>query len=295
MTIIQENWSDNVGLLAQFLKEQDYSANTKRAYRNDIQSFVKWFESANAEPFRPDRVTVSDVVGFRTSMRSSGKSVATVNRCLNALRAFFGWLVETGSIPKSPVTKVKELGRQQLAPKGLEQSEIRRLLRECELRRDNRTQTIFALLAYTGIRVGELCKLRISDLTIKERTGSILIRSGKGAKERTVPLPAEVRRILREHIPQIGGPDEAFVFQGQRGPLTPTGVRTIFRKYAQIVGFTIYPHLFRHTFAHAALTASNNDLVGVSQLLGHESINTTAIYTQRSHKELGGILDKVSF
>ena len=295
MTIIQENWSDNVSLLAQFLREQDYSVNTKRAYRNDILSFSKWFENANAEPFSLERVTASDLVGFRTAMRCSGKSVATVNRGLNALRAFFKWLVETDVLPKSPVEKVKELGRQQLAPKGLEAAQVRRLLRECELRQDFRAQTIFALLAFTGIRVGELCQLRYSDLTIKERTGSILIRSGKGAKERTVPLPAQVRHILRDHYQQVSSPDEAFVFQGQRGPLTPTGVRAIFKKYGQIVGIPIHPHLMRHTFASAALTASNNDLVGVSQLLGHESVNTTAIYTQRSHQELGGISEKVSF
>lgn len=295
MATSQGNWSDNVGLLGQFLEEHDYSANTKRAYRNDILSFGKWFETANDEPFRLERVTVSDLVGFRTSMRSSGKSVATVNRGLNAIRAFFKWLVETGILPKNPVDKVKELGRQQLAPKGLEAVQVRKLLRECELRQDYRAQTIFALLAFTGIRVGELCQLRVSDFSIRERSGSILIRSGKGAKERTVPLPAQVRHILKEHFPGISSPEEDFAFRGQRGPLTPTGVRAIFGKYSKIVGFKIYPHLFRHTFAHAALAASNNDLVGVSQLLGHESINTTAIYTQKSHKELGGILDKVSF
>ena len=121
------------------------------------ESSPAWFTAANAEPFRVARVTTRDITDFRDHLRrEQNQAVATVNRALVTLRRFFGWLVENGHVPSNPAKPVKELRRQQLAPKGLDRSQVRRLLREVELRQDVRADAIFSLFLYTGCRVGDL-------------------------------------------------------------------------------------------------------------------------------------------
>ena len=91
---------------------------------------------------------------FRDFLRREKKqAVATVNRCLVTLRRFFGWLADQGHVAANPAKPVKELRRQQLAPKGLDRSQVRRLLREVELREDIRANAIFSLFLWTGCRV----------------------------------------------------------------------------------------------------------------------------------------------
>ena len=158
---------NEAGLVVSFLDGNDFSWNTRKAFKTDLQKFARWFATGNAEPFRVERVTVRDVVDFRNHLRRErGQAVSTVNRALVALRRFFDWLISIGKTESNPVKSVKELRRQQLAPKGLERSEVRRLLREVELRNDVRANAIFSLLLYTGCRVGDLVNLELSDLMI---------------------------------------------------------------------------------------------------------------------------------
>ena len=102
-----------------------------------MRKFARWFSSANREPFTVGRVTVRDITDFKDYLRREcGQAVSTVNRALVTLRGFFQWLADQGHVPANPVKQVKELKRQPLAPKGLERSQVRRLLREVELRQD---------------------------------------------------------------------------------------------------------------------------------------------------------------
>ena len=150
-----KNWSDNVfglvpvgpgeaTLVAAYLADQDYAANSRRVVLQDVRKFAAWFAQANAEPFRIARVTTRDVTDFKDWLRRErGQAVLTVNRCLVTLRRYFAWAVDKGHIPTNPAKPVKELRRQQLAPKGMERTDVRRLLREIELRQDVRANAIF--------------------------------------------------------------------------------------------------------------------------------------------------------
>src|SRR5205814_1670068 len=114
------------GHIARFLDGHDFSAGTRRAFANDLRKFVRWFTSANREPYRAARVTVRDVADFRDHLRrEQGQAVATVNRALVAARRFLGWLADQGHIPSNPAAGVKELRRQPVAPKGLDRAAIR--------------------------------------------------------------------------------------------------------------------------------------------------------------------------
>ena len=91
---------------------------------------------------------------------------------------------------------MKELRRQQLAPRGLDRSQVRRLLREVELRGDIRANAVFHLFFYTGCRISDLVNLELPDLMLNQRSGTVVIRHGKGNKQRSVPLPLPARRAM---------------------------------------------------------------------------------------------------
>ena len=274
-------------LLAGFLESQDYADQTKRAIVSDLTKFAAWFVEVNHEEFTTKRITKRDVADFRRAMRQQRQqAVATVNRALVSIRKYLGYLVKEGHLEENLAEGVKELRKTQLAPQGLQRTEVRRLLRQAEALRDCRASAVFHLFCFTGIRVSELAGLCRSDVKIGPRSGSITIRNGKGNKERCVPLCKDAREAISKYLTVRPQSESDRLFMGKRGPLSSRAVRFVCDKYAKQLGLDFSPHLLRHTFAKAYLDQSSNDLVGLAAILGHENLQTTRRYCQPSAERL---------
>ncbi len=287
---------------SEFLNEQDISANTVNALILDIRKFAKWFTTANQEPWDIERVTIRDISDFKEHLRTEKRQAAsTINRNLASIRKYFKWLSGKGCIEVNPTIGIKELKKQPLAPQGLTRAEVRKLLREVELRKDIRSKGIFSLILYTGARLSDVVSLELSDVMINDRSGTVFYRYGKGSKQRTVPLPLNARKALSEYISTRPPVESQKVFLGERGALNSRGVQAVFEKYRALTGIgNLHCHVLRHTFSHNFLSSAekggaSGNLVQLASILGHESLNTTAIYTKNSVEQLAEATDRMVY
>ena len=270
------------------LTRQQVAAKTMRSYHSDLVQFARWFEGSTGEAFRAAAVTPTDVRDYKAHLVSvERRQPATVNRRLAALRRFFLWAKAVGRCTDVVTDSIKGVPASPRSPKSLEKREVDRLVRMAERSGRKRDLALLQVLRHTGIRVGELCDLRLDDVDVSERKGSLSVRQGKGAKFRTIPLNADVRHALAVYLAVRPRTEDDHLFVGQRGRgLSEAAVWYLVSKYARQAGLEdVSPHTLRHTFGKQLLDATK-DLVAVAALLGHEKLETTAIYTQPSERDL---------
>ena len=280
--------TDHFDEFEQALVEEGKSPLTVKNYLSDLKHFATWFEGTNGEALAPQRITLLDVRAYKSHLMTVRKfKPATVNRRLASLSRYCRWAKKQGLMQNDPTDEVKGVSQVKAAPKALGRLELRRLLREVHKSGVGRDIAIVEVLANTGLRVGELAKLTLDDLELSARKGKLTVRSGKGNKYREVPLNADARRALRAYLglwPQDG--DRA-LFLGQRGNgLTSSAIWRVVKKYGQRAGLEISPHTLRHTFGTRLVRRKGIDLVTVAAMMGHESLETTAIYTQPSEEDM---------
>jgi site-specific recombinase XerD len=279
---------EEVGVFVQDLERQEVAAKTRLNYRSDLRCFARWFIGVDDEPFTAAAVTPTDLRDYRTYlMQEERRMPATVNRRLAALRKFFTWAKATARIQELPTDAIKGVEASPRAPKALDKRELDRLLRTVEKERHKRDLAIVLTLRHTGLRVSELCALRRGDVELGERKGSVTVRAGKGSKYRVVPLNLDARKAIQEYLAVRPAVSDDHLFIGQRHQgLSPQAVENLVRKYARLAGLTdVTPHTLRHSFGKGLLDAGV-DLVAVAALLGHSRLETTAIYTHPSNRDL---------
>lgn len=188
----------------------------------------------------------------------------------------------------------KPVAIQKAPPKSLERREQNRFLREAERRGKLRDLALVRVMLSCGLRVGEVVAVKISDLDIGERRGKLVVREGKGNKYREVPVPPEARRAIQEWLGELNikHPDRPWLFPNRKGERISTRyVERIVKQIALRAEVEAVPHTLRHTCATNMLR-SGADLVTVAQILGHESLDTTAIYTRADERTLAEAVER---
>lgn len=276
-------------ILEQFeaeLARQGKAPATRRGYLADLRRFAAWIQQTYGEPFDPARLVREDVRAYRAHLLTvQRRKPATINRRLAALGAFCRWATAVGLLKTDPTDGIETVQQTQPPPRALSASELRRLVRRAQQKGNPLHVAVITVLAHTGLRVTELCRLRLQDVEMSERKGRISVY-GKGDRYREVPLNAEARRALKEYLAVRPASAAPQVFIGQRGPLTESGVWRIVHKYALLAGLEgVSPHVLRHTFATRLLREAGTDLVTVADLLGHADVRTTTRYTLPSQAD----------
>jgi integrase/recombinase XerC len=273
------------------------SANTLLAYTRDLRLFGEWFAFTNGKGLSPERITPVDVREYRSHLLAvKNFKPATVNRKLASLSAFCEWAREAGLIPANPVQGIFLVGEVRPAPRWLAKNDQCALLRAVQERGKTRDIALITLMLHSGLRVSEVSNLKVGDIRISPRKGSVRVRGAEGEKIRSVPLNVDSRKAVRTYLEELGGIEgDRWLFMGKRGErLKPSGIRYLVKRYAHDARLEeVTPHTLRHTFGKN-LVDTGVPLDRVASLIGHESVDTTRIYTRPSERSLQQEVEKVA-
>ena len=291
------NWSQALTDYCQYLKiERGLSDNSIANYRLDIKKLMNWLELHEISQ-SPTVITEETIQQFIYEIAKE-VNPRSQSRIISGLRGFFNYMVFEEFRTTNPLTLIEspKIGRK--LPDTLSTDEIDLLIRCVDLSKPQgeRNRAIIETLYGCGLRVSELISLKISDLFFQE--GFIKV-TGKGNKERFVPIGQttikyiEIYRSEVRNHQTIAKAAQDTLFLNRRGKgLTRAMIFTIVKQLAEIAGIqkTISPHTFRHSFA-THLLENGADLRAIQQMLGHESITTTEVYTHIETAHLSKIIN----
>jgi integrase/recombinase XerD len=287
------DWEKTINQFKSFLKlEKSLSPNSISAYETDIRKLVAFFE-INKQNTSPIQVSFTDLKNFLEWINQFGLNERSQARIISGLKAFFKYLLLENLIEKNPsgLLESPRLGRK--LPEVLSIDEIDRIISSIDLSlpEGQRNKAIIETLYSCGLRVSELVNLKISNLYFND--GFVRV-TGKGDKERLVPIGQKAIKEIklyfqdRNMLPNIDKASENVVFLNRRGKkLSRITIFDFIKKLvvkAQI-NKNVSPHTFRHSFA-SHLIEGGADLRAVQDMLGHESITTTEIYTHLDREYL---------
>lgn len=266
-----------------YLKYQkNYSDYTIENYHRDILEF---FDYLDREVLDYKSVVYSDLRFFLMYLKDEKKDKnSSIDRKLSSLRGFYQYLANEGIVSNNVFSLLNGPKKEKKLPRYFEYNELESLFEACDLSNalGQRDRLILEMLYATGVRVGELVSIKVSDINFSSRTILIL---GKGNKERIVPYGDYCEEILKLYLKDgylsLNNQNSPYLFLNARGgKLTERGVRYLLEEIIKktSVQKNISPHMIRHSFATHLLN-QGCDLMTVQKLLGHESIKATQIYT----------------
>ncbi len=270
--------------------EKGSSLHTLEAYSRDLRRFAAHMRGQ--EIASPGDVNAGHLVAFLGTLRGEGLSATSINRTLAAVRGFYKYLLRTGHIPENPLTKVGLAKVWMRLPDTLSRKEMEDFLGKPDDSKPEglRDRAMFELLYATGLRVSELVTLTVN--SVNWQVGC-LTATGKGGKERIVPIGRVAAAFLRRYVDEVRplllkGKKSDILFLSRRGEgLTRQAIWKMIRKYALLAGLQkkVHPHTFRHSFA-THLLEGGADLRAVQVMLGHADIATTQVYTHVTRDRL---------
>jgi integrase/recombinase XerD len=283
------NWELLIKQFTHYLKiERSLSANSIEAYVHDVQ-LLRQFMDIHYPKISPLQINLKQLQHFLQYVNELGMSAHSQARILSGVKGFYKYLLFDEVLSNDPTTLLEgpKLGRK--LPDTLSYPEIEKLLEAIDLStpEGGRNRAMIEMLYSSGLRVSELVDLKLNNI---HRDIGFLRVVGKGNKERLVPVGRDALRYLQVYLDDLRGKSphkppkknfESFVFLNRNGQkLTRVMIFTIIKNLAKQIGLkkNISPHTFRHSFA-THLIEGGADLRAVQEMLGHESITTTEIYT----------------
>lgn len=268
------------------------SPQTLRAYRSDLYQLAGWLHEENALLVDPVDVTTDDLNEFLASLAHRGVSGVSRARKLAAIREFYRSLRIAGTIEHSPVDGVDTPKRERKARTYLTPEEYNRLLAAAGAH--PRDFCILTLFIQTGIRISELCELRLDDIDLD--AGVLTVRVGKGMAARTIELEKKGIRATKTWLALRPSTHYNHLFLNRDDePLKECGVRDLLNKYCEQAGITkrITPHSLRHTFA-SSKAESGVSPFQLKEWLGHARLDTTSIYVHMAKQNAKKVMEATS-
>lgn len=265
------------------LLEKGLSENTQMAYRHDVERYLSFLVTREE---RPEAATLETLHQYAWELHQIGIAASSLARMLSGVRSFYRFLLLDGYIETDPSELLESPKQMKSLPEVLTLEEVETIKSVIDLSQPYgyRDVAIIEMLYSCGLRVSELCALLLSDLFLED--GFIRV-TGKGGKQRLVPIsPTAVEELEKwfacraDIVPKAGEEDFVFISAARRKRLSRITVFYQIKRYAEEAGITkvISPHTFRHTFATHLLEGGAH-LRAIQQMLGHEKIGTTEIYT----------------
>ena len=278
--------------------EKSLSSNSVEAYLNDINKLAKYCADKHNIQV-PDKVDYDTLKEYLVHVSEIGVTNRTQARCISSIRSFFKFLVFDGKLENNPtrLLEAPKIGRK--LPNILTVEEIDSMLNAVEMYKPEgqRNKAIIEMLYSCGLRVSELIDIKLSNINF--RMGIVKIE-GKGNKERVIPMSKnakeEIKRYLkvyRDYLDIEKGYEDVLFLNKRGTSLSRVMVFNIIKHLAQRAGIkkNVSPHTFRHSFA-SHLVSGGADLRAVQDMLGHESILTTEIYTHLDNHYLKNTINK---
>lgn len=267
--------------------ERHLSAGTLRNYQRILEDFAGFYQSHTGEPATSKNLLAVDLPHLRSWLAalSASQSAASRAHSVSALRSFYKWAGRETGTYNNAITLLRRPRHKPPLPKALSTSETETLLAmESHTWESKRDLALFTLLYGAGLRIAEALSLNVADAR-----ADLLTVTGKGNKQRRVPLLPEVRSVLASYLKASGNPaDDTPLFLGARGDRLNQGVAQLrlrkLRAYLNLPEHTT-PHALRHSFA-TQLLGSGADLRVIQELLGHASLSTTQRYTDVDTEQL---------
>ena len=281
---------DLVGSFLSFLSDvRRLSPHTVRAYESDLNAFLAWCKREGVAPLEATRLNMRS---YLASLNRAAYAEKTINRRVSSLRTFYAWVEREGVGNASAVSTLKGRKLSKVLPKTMTDADLVRLMDTCNMGSDEgvRDRALLELLYATGARISEAAGLCPDDVDFAQGQVSLF---GKRSKERIVPLHKTALDVLKGYVentrPRLVAARRSqdyarALFVSTRGnDMSADTLRRVFKKHMQMAGLdpSLTPHAVRHSFA-TELLDGGADLKAVQELLGHESLATTQIYTHLS-------------
>ncbi|NHN34698.1 tyrosine-type recombinase/integrase [Paenibacillus sp. S3N08] len=262
------------------LRSKDRSENTISCYLRDTIAFIAWYRDKT--DYGLDKLIELDGVEYKKILQRSDQAILTINRKIASMNVFCRWMLKQGYIKEEiHVEAVRNKDVRQY--RGLEDTDLWKLRNEIHRHGNRMHICMIELLIGTGIRVSELVGIRLKDIDMSERKGLLRIL-GKGNAQRTLPINKDVRKALTRYLENRLKSESEYLFIGQRGAFERNAVNLILNKYGDRVNVKVTPHMLRHTLGYRLVKTT--PLTTIQQILGHDHVSTTNIYTLTTEKDM---------